>query len=284
MTTDFSSPIRSILHPTDFSPLSQRAFDHALALAIRARARLTIAHVTGEKAGARQWAEFPAVRGTLERWRLLEPGSRRQDVAATLGIEIAKINIVHRSPLRPIASLIDSCQADLVVLATHGREGLPRWLHGAVAEPLARSNRQRTLFLPPEGWDFVAHDTGKMRLRRLLLPVDHTPSTDNALALVGQFAGWLPEQQSLQVDLLHVGGGAMPELRLPSLAAVDWRPEQVAGTPVAQIVERATARAADLIVMPTAGHQGFLDALRGSTTEQTLRRAPCPLLAVPSHD
>ena len=31
-----------------------------------------------------------------------------------------------------------------------------------------------------------------------------------------------------------------------------------------------------MIVMPTAGHQGFLDALRGSTTEQVF----CPVLAV----
>ena len=38
---------------------------------------------------------------------------------------------------------------------------------------------------------------------------------------------------------------------------------------------------ADLIVMPTAGRAGVFDALRGSTTERVLRRAPCPLLAVP---
>ena len=38
----------------------------------------------------------------------------------------------------------------------------------------------------------------------------------------------------------------------------------------------------DLIVMPTEGHQGILDMLRGSTTERVLRRAPCPVLAVPA--
>ena len=40
--------------------------------------------------------------------------------------------------------------------------------------------------------------------------------------------------------------------------------------------------AANLIMMATAGHQGFLDALRGSTTERVLRHAPCPVLAVPA--
>jgi nucleotide-binding universal stress UspA family protein len=33
--------------------------------------------------------------------------------------------------------------------------------------------------------------------------------------------------------------------------------------------------------MATQGHHGVLDALRGSVTERVLRRAPCPLLAVP---
>ena len=39
---------------------------------------------------------------------------------------------------------------------------------------------------------------------------------------------------------------------------------------------------ADLIAMTTAGHQGFLDALRGSTSERVLRHAPCPVLVVPT--
>jgi len=38
----------------------------------------------------------------------------------------------------------------------------------------------------------------------------------------------------------------------------------------------------DLIVMATKGRQGFLDVVRTSTTEQVLRRAPIPLLAVPA--
>jgi nucleotide-binding universal stress UspA family protein len=36
------------------------------------------------------------------------------------------------------------------------------------------------------------------------------------------------------------------------------------------------------MMMATAGHEGILDALRGSVTQQVLRQAPCPLLAVPA--
>jgi nucleotide-binding universal stress UspA family protein len=32
--------------------------------------------------------------------------------------------------------------------------------------------------------------------------------------------------------------------------------------------------------MPTAGKHGFLVALRGSTTEQVVQRASCPVLAI----
>lgn len=32
--------------------------------------------------------------------------------------------------------------------------------------------------------------------------------------------------------------------------------------------------------MATKGHEGFLDALRGTTTERVLRQAECPVLAV----
>ena len=38
---------------------------------------------------------------------------------------------------------------------------------------------------------------------------------------------------------------------------------------------------AGLIAMPTAGQKGFLDALRGSTTERVVAQARCPVLAVP---
>ena len=54
------------------------------------------------------------------------------------------------------------------------------------------------------------------------------------------------------------------------------------GDPVEQILAAADEVEADLIVMPTAGHRGVFDALRGSTTERVLRRARCPLLAVPA--
>jgi nucleotide-binding universal stress UspA family protein len=51
---------------------------------------------------------------------------------------------------------------------------------------------------------------------------------------------------------------------------------------VATILDAVEDTQADLIVMPTAGKKGLLEMLSGSTTQQVVRRAPCPVLAVPA--
>ena len=56
---------------------------------------------------------------------------------------------------------------------------------------------------------------------------------------------------------------------------VEGEPEDV----ILAAVEEFTA---DLIVMATEGKKGFLDALRGNTTEKIVRSAPCPVLTVPA--
>jgi hypothetical protein len=40
---------------------------------------------------------------------------------------------------------------------------------------------------------------------------------------------------------------------------------------------------ADLIVMTTRSHHGFLDALSGSTTERIVHNSTCPVLALPAY-
>jgi nucleotide-binding universal stress UspA family protein len=55
------------------------------------------------------------------------------------------------------------------------------------------------------------------------------------------------------------------------------------GDVVETILRTAAEIDADLIAMPTAGHHGIFDALRGSTTERVLRHAPCPVLAMPAN-
>ncbi|KAB2833514.1 MAG: universal stress protein, partial [Candidatus Dadabacteria bacterium] len=82
--------------------------------------------------------------------------------------------------------------------------------------------------------------------------------------------------------LLYVGEpDDMPAVRHPEHASWTWNSMTRSGSVVETILDVADEISADLIVMGTQGSQGFLDALRGSTTEQVLRRSLSPLLAVP---
>ena len=60
-----------------------------------------------------------------------------------------------------------------------------------------------------------------------------------------------------------------------------WKSLTRTGDPVETILRIAGQVAADLIVMTTDGPDGFLDGLRGTTSEQVLRKARCPAAILP---
>ena len=101
----------------------------------------------------------------------------------------------------------------------------------------------------------------------------------DALGTIHEFISALSEQGAA-IELMHVGVTAPPIRRISDGARM--QATKRTGDVVGTILNAAEELQADLIAMPTAGHHGFLDAIRGSTTERVLRHAPCPVLAVPS--
>lgn len=270
--------IRSIVHPTDFSAASAAALVHALRIAINAKAALTVLHVAGSRK-TDEWEQFPQVRKMLTDWGLLGPHDVTAVIAEKLGLSVRKVEMEPQSPAGGVMEYLRAHTADLIVLATEGRQGIARWLHGSVAEKLARQARTPTLFVPAKARGFVDPRRGEVTLKHVLIPIDHNPPPAGPLERIMGFAR-LVAGMDAEERLLHVGGDAPalqrktdPRRRVP----VALRQ----GDAVDAIVGTANEWPADLIGMPTAGHHGFLDALRGSTTERVLRQAPCPLLAVP---
>jgi nucleotide-binding universal stress UspA family protein len=271
--------IASVVHPTDFSAASQRAFAHAMAVALIRRASLTLLHVSSDGGG--EWSGFPAVRQTLERWRLLEPGSAQADVSAAVGVKVKKVTLSGRSPVSAVTDYVHRKPTDLLVVATEQREGLARFLHGSMAAAMARRSRTMTLFVPADARRcLVSLDDGSLTLHNILIPVDHAPDPRAACEFARRVAG-IAVGGTVRITLLHVGA-AMPDV--PFADGPAWKVARMRrdGDPVDQIVDTADALKAELIVMPTAGRAGVFEALRGSTTERVLRHASCTLLAVPA--
>jgi nucleotide-binding universal stress UspA family protein len=205
----------------------------------------------------------------------------REDVEKT-GLRARKILNSEHDPLEAMVRYCEDHPPDLLVLATHQRDGLSRWLHKAVAEPLARRSRAMTLFVPSHGRGFVAPSDGSVRLKRVLIPVDHTPDGQAAVEEAFFLAEGLGCGE-VEFKLLHVGtDSGMPTLFLPHSPGFHWKERLVSGDVIGVIEREAALWEPDLIVFTTEGHRDFLDALRGSTTERVLRTAHCPVLAVPA--
>ncbi|MGB8363051.1 MAG: universal stress protein [Rhizomicrobium sp.] len=272
------APFEAILHPTDFSDSSMDAFVHALKIALKGKSRLHVLHVAS-RSDELPGAVPPQIRRTLAAWGLMDQDEPPSTVAERFGIKVDKIELAPENPVSAILGFLDQHPCNLIVLATHGREGVPRWLHGSVAETVARRAATDVLFVPPDASGFVDQATGHIRLRRILVPIDHVPDPGAALPDVEDFAR-LAEDHAAEIRLFHVGNAApilsrKPDSILPGTIVTR------SGDVVATILNEATEWKADLIAMPTAGHNGLMDALRGSTTERVLRHAPCPVLAVP---
>ena len=277
-----ASDVFSVLHPTDFSEPDHGAFAHALAIALRTEGHLTILHVGPEHVDEVAWSRYPHVRETLQAWGLLDEGSTRADVSQRLHVHVRKVALRDADVASAMQKYLDRHPTNLIVLATERRTGLPRWMHPSMAEALARTASLPTLFVPHDVEGFITADSGVSTLERLLLPLDRDPDPMAAV----QRAEWAARTLgagSARVMLLHVNDAwDLPDLIPQNGTAEAWEKKLRQGNPVEQIVKAAHDLEADLIIMPTAGHHGWLDALRGSTTERVLREAPCPLLAVPA--
>jgi nucleotide-binding universal stress UspA family protein len=138
-----------------------------------------------------------------------------------------------------------------------------------------------TLFVPNASRGFVSFQDGELTLRKILIPVDHKPCPQAAIQFATR-AAKLMGDDLVDITLVHVGdAGEMPDIDLPEDSSWSWKKLHRRGDVVDEIIKVANEISADLIAMVTAGHEGILDTLRGSISEQVLRHSPCPVLAVP---
>jgi nucleotide-binding universal stress UspA family protein len=269
----------SIFHTTDFTELSDVAFAHALRLALSSNARLELFHVM-PRHGRDVISEFPKIRDTLVRWKVISEGNAEDDLRS-LGFSYSKVVAVHKDPVASILNYLKSHPSEVNVLAAHTRSGPGNLLHRSVAGKVSRDSGGWTLFIKDGERGFVSANDGTVNLKNILIPIDSEPDPMlgvHAASRLAQVFG----SEACVFNLLYVGEPAdMPVVRTPEYAGWVWNAVTRSGSIVDTILGVAEDTAADVIVMGTKGNQGFLDALRGSTTEQILRRSLRPLLAVP---
>lgn len=141
-----------ILVPTDGSDGTRGAVEHAIDLATTYDAALHTVYVVDTNVGID--AGVVGVLDTLE-----EAGENAIDEvrqqAATAGVETVEGSVARGVPYRAILDYADERDIDLVVMSTHGRTGLDRYLLGSVTEKVVRLSNAPvlTVRMPSESAD-----------------------------------------------------------------------------------------------------------------------------------
>ena len=305
---------RSLLVPLDGSRFGEQALPLAFAIARHAGASVELFHVHAPKADAHpEFAPFlkdEGVRGQLK--------SRRQVYLEGL-MERAKT--VSAVPLRcalregPIADTIRAQVAakgiDLVVMTTHGRGALGRFLLGSVADALVRDLPVPLLLVhPTEAGPDLSQET---RLQRILVPLDGSAIAEEMLqpavslarvmaasvlllrvvrpivlgdaSLEGAAAGQVPQRlfeelQAYETEVLHSARQYLDtiaaklrdrELQVETAVLLD-------DAPAVAIVDEAGRRQIDLLALATHGRRGLARFFLGSVADKVIRTAPQPVL------
>lgn len=118
-----------------------------------------------------------------------------------------------------------------------------------------------------------------LTLRRILFPTDYAPCADRAF----EHAAFLAEAHGADLHVLHVTPVTGTDPRPPRTYDLPDRIRLLdVSRPAVSVPDEIAryARDVDWIVMGTHGRRGLARIAVGSTTEQVLRHADCPVLAV----
>lgn len=280
--------LKSILLPTDLSPLSRSALPFAEALAQIYGSTVLVAHsipseplpqIVTDPLPAQDDREWEQARERLKEF--VKPLAAAAIPYKTLldSGDVAEV----------MSTMIDEHHVDLVVMATHGRHGVSKVIFGSAAERIYRSAACPVLTVGPK-----AHDSKEWRLRRILCPVDVSadpePVIRYALSLaeenqaefiVLQAIPLVPWQhrEGVEIDARRGLKKLIPE------QAEDWCIPQIVirwEHPADAILCEAQDREADLIVMSVHKSRavGWSSHLPWPVASEVAGRAQCPVLTI----
>jgi nucleotide-binding universal stress UspA family protein len=301
--------IRRILCPIDFSDHARRALDHAMAIARWHKATVTVLHVfapmPAAAVGLGPMGLEPAVLAPVDYEQLLAETKAFAASEAASGVPV-EARVRGGVPAAEILDEATSLQADLLVIGTHGRSGFERALLGSVAEKVLRKARCPVMTVPKDLPDAVP--AGPVLYKNILCPVDFSPSS----LLAVRYATSLAARAQGHLTLLHVDGRDLgngdglgtlaydggvtighflearaharrrniDEIETTARAHCSVDSLLTTGKPWREVLRVAAERCSELIVMGVEG-RGAADLMFfGSTTQQVVRHATCPVLTL----
>ncbi len=260
--------IRTILHPTDFSRTARIALRVAVRMAYAMKARLVVAHVIRSRAEGEQMAPRMPAAADADRMMRLAVQNAMEYMPAHVerAVDVSYATTDSVSAAEGILRIAQNERADAIVMGTHGRRGVRRFILGSVAAEVLHEG-QCDVMLVPQIAD--ASLSGRM-----LVPLDLYGRSQEVVQSAVELASKLKKgvdllyviDASILVDLtlrpiegeavaaLHdVARTRLRELIEEAASDVDIRVHVKEGSPAREIVEVADSKGYALIMMASSG-------------------------------
>lgn len=276
MSTPRQRP-RRILVAIDFDATAESALSHAYAWARHFGATLTVLHVNAKESPDRSEPQQAtrALRALTE--QAVSEGLPQPELLVKLG-----------PAARAIADTAAAMGADLVVMGSHGRGQVGRWVLGSVAAEVLQHTDLPVLLVKAPG-DFIAHGI-------LVAAVDLSEASEAVVHHAAQLAAdcgaslcllhALPIGDHPSAGHLVMRATATQELRrlqeryAPPPVKTTLQVEMRMDAPGKMIARYAEDQRASLLVVGGHGTSGWTRGLLGNVTQRVLHETNLPVLVV----
>jgi len=287
-----------ILIPLDGSELAEGALAYGVAFARTLDERIVLV-TAWEGTESELGNEFPAMALEIEQKANTHYSAYLDAIKARLGADVrVETHVVAGEAAEEILKAAETTQARLLVIGTHGRSGVGRWVYGSTASRLVRESALPMCVVGPHA---LQRPAAEVSLKHILVPLDGSALSEAALPVAQPLAtaaggritlvrsvGWavqtypysLPDAYIPQIDEeLEAGakaylGRIQSEVKeLPVDAFV------VRGAVAEGLMDVCDKQGADLVVMTTHARSGLARAALGSTADRMLQ-AKVPVLLV----
>ena len=294
--------LSAILVGCDLSEGSDLALARAIGIAKQHQAKLYLVHAQSDEPSTTTEEDNEVVRQLGEVSAALRAEEARQIAVRFDRVQVSGLAVEIKTRIGPpgevLAELAVELAADLIVVGTHGRTGISRFLIGSVATATIRHASCDVLV--------VRGPAPEAPFARPLVATDFSPVSAKALAHAADLCGpgaavevihaWQLPQGSWGATLLGQARFPWSTVRDAVLTGVKEQAarleqdmaangltievELVQGPPASVITQAAEHGGHDLIALGAHGLRGVRRLLLGSVAESTIRHAPCSVLVV----
>jgi nucleotide-binding universal stress UspA family protein len=288
--------LETVLVPVDFTEDAKYQLEFVCGLPGLGVERVVLAHVVDATG-----MEGPVIAAKMDQVRANLAGEADRLRAGGLEVEV---RVTTGPAAREIVLLGHQIRANAIVMGSHGKRILDEILVGSISDHVLSESDIPVLIVR---FDLLRNSDDPTRMlpefpRKMLVPTDFSAHADRALDIAVGIAEAVPicgidRNEPCGILLLHVIDRSVGEDRIFEAEAeadaelarrVEHAAERgVTATPITAIgdlqrviIDQIHDRRATGVVLGSRGHTLLAEAFVGSTF-RTVRRASCPVIAVP---